>query len=85
MAYERSLDGYLILKAKGYYGLSARTTSKAPALAKDEVAVKLSIRVPDALFKRPQLQASIRVPESAVSAPVISAEVLDNVQQVLAQ
>jgi hypothetical protein len=50
-----------------------------------EVAIKVTVNVPDALFERPQLQARIVVPDSAVSKPVIDATVLDNIQQVLNQ
>lgn len=81
----RSLESYLVVKPKNWSGLSARLTSKVPALGKDEVAIKLDVVVPDALFKRPQLRASVTIPESVVSAPVISAEVLDNIQEILTQ
>lgn len=65
--------------------LKARLTNKLPALTSGEVPIKLNVSVPDALFKRPQLQAQITIPESAVTAPVVSAEVLDNVKEVLSQ
>ena len=65
--------------------LSARLAAKVPALKSDEVAVKLSVSVPEVLFKRPQLQASITIPESAVTAPVVNAEVLDNVREIISQ
>lgn len=81
----RELDAYLIVKPKGWSNLSARLASRVPALASDEIAVKLSVKVPDALFKRPQLQASILIPESAVTAPVVTATVLDNVREILRQ
>lgn len=67
------------------YDLKARLANKLPALAVGEVPIKVDVSVPDALFKRPQLQASITVPESSVSSPVIDAVVLDNIQQVLQQ
>lgn len=85
MGQQRNLEGYIIVKPKGYYGLSARLTSRTPALSKDEVAIKLDICVPDALFKRPQIQAKVVVPEDAVTAPVLNAAVLDNVREVLQQ
>lgn len=81
----RTLQGYLIVSPKGYYDISARYTSRPPALAKNEVAIKLGVSVPDALFNRPQLQAEVRIPEECVTAPVLNAEVLDNVREVLQQ
>ena len=85
MSQIREFDGYLVLSPKGWSGLSGRLTSKVPSLDADEQAVKISVKVPDALFKRPQLKANIVIPESAVSAPVINAEVLDNVREILSQ
>jgi hypothetical protein len=66
-------------------GLSARLTNKAPALDSGEVAIRVTVTVPDALFTRPILQASINVPEVAVSKPVIDATVLDNIKESLTQ
>jgi hypothetical protein len=65
--------------------MSARLALKSPSLAKDEIALKISVEVPDALFNRPQLQAKITIPESAVTAPVVDAQVLDNVREILQQ
>lgn len=65
--------------------MSARLALKSPSLAKDEIALKISVEVPDALFNRPQLQAKITIPQSAVTAPVVDAQVLDNVREILQQ
>jgi hypothetical protein len=85
MSTTRDLNAYIIVKPKGWGGLSARLASRIPALKSDEIAIKLCIDVPDALFKRPQLQASITIPESAVTPTVVNAEVLDNIREVLSQ
>lgn len=85
MYQSRSVEAYLVVKPKNSYSLTARLALKKPSLAKDEIAVKVTISVPDALFNRPQLQASITIPESAVTAPVVNATVLDNIQEVLSQ
>lgn len=79
--------GYLVasMKKQPWGELSVRYTSKAPALSAGEVAVKIDLYLPEGLFKRPSLEAKIEVPESAVSQPVISAEVMDNIQEVLKQ
>lgn len=75
---------YLAVKKKrGWSALTARLTNKSPSLVSGEVAIKVTVNVPDALFERPQLQARIVVPESAVSKPVIDATVIDNIQETL--
>jgi hypothetical protein len=79
----RTLEGYIVVQPKGYYDLTARYASRTPALSKDEIAIKLNISVPDALFTRPQLQASLTIPENAVTPPVLDATVLDNVREVI--
>lgn len=75
-----------VSKAKrGFRDLTARLTNKVPSLASGEVAIKVNVSVPEALFTRPMLQASIKVPEDAVSKPVINAVVLDNIKETLNQ
>lgn len=86
MGKQRRLEGYIVVKPKGvFYDLAARYASRTPALSKDEIAIKLNISVPDALFTRPQLQASVVIPEDAVTKPVLDAQVLDNVREVIEQ
>lgn len=62
-----------------------RVTKTAPALDFNEIAVRLSIELPDELFSKPRLEATINVPKEAVSAPVIEAGVIDNVQDIIKQ
>lgn len=81
---QRKQEFYLVLSQKGYYNLSGRLTSKTPGLSAGEIVVKLNVNVPDALFSRPQLQASITVPDN-MAPSTISAQVLDNVKEVLQQ
>jgi hypothetical protein len=80
-------DFYLVVRKKNGYmsRLSGRLVTGAPVLAAGEVPIKLTIKVPQALFVKPQLAATITIPESAVSKPVIDATVLDNVREVLEQ
>lgn len=56
-----------------------------PKLDADEVAVKVNLELPDALFDKPSLEAKIVVPKEAVSKPVITADVIDNVQDIIKQ
>lgn len=77
---------YLVVKpGKWNSDLKARLATKLPALEVGEVPIKLEVKVPRALFQRPQLQATITVPEDAVTPPVLDAQVLDNVKEVMQQ
>ena len=78
------LDRYLIV-GKKHQKPSARLTVSSPALDSHEVAVKISLDIPDELFSRPQLQASIKVPNDSVSALVIEADVIDNIQEIVSK
>ena len=45
--------------------------------------MRIQVEIPDEVFDKPQFQASIKVPKDAVSAPVISAEIVDNVEEII--
>lgn len=62
---------------------SARLSVKLPSLDPNEIAIKLDIEIPDALFQKPALQASITVPEDAVTPPVLDAEVTETIREEL--
>ena len=76
---------YLIIGKKRNSKPSARLTVTPPALESHEVAVKLSLDVPEELFTKPQLEATIRVPADSVNSPVIEAEVIDNIQEIVSK
>lgn len=63
---------------------TVRLTKKKPACARDEVALKLNLSIPDSLFVTPTLEASIDVPESQAPRE-ITAEVCENISEVLHQ
>lgn len=79
------LNRYLVVGSKRHQKPSARLSVKIPALDSHEVAVLVTLEIPDALFQKPQLQASITVPADAVSAPVIEATVMDNIREIASQ
>lgn len=82
-----NIECYLIIhRPKGQYVKPRiRMTAKQPSLQSRERAVKVSLQMPDALWEEPELRASIVVPDDAVSKPVIDAQVLDNIQEILNQ
>lgn len=76
---------YLVVRKGRWNMLKARISNKAPALEVGEVAITLNVKVPATLFTKPQIQATVSIPENAVTPPVLNAEVLDNVREVLEQ
>lgn len=82
------ISQYIVVKQSGhsyYKKYTSRLTKGSPALAANEVAVKVTIELPDEIFEKPSLQANIVVPKEAVSKPVIEASVIDNVEQIIKQ
>jgi hypothetical protein len=76
---------FLAMSPCGSQRLSARIAKSMPGLKRDEIALALTIELPDALFKKPQLTASVVVPESSVKGPVLDANVVDNIQSVISR
>jgi hypothetical protein len=56
---------------------------KGTSMASNAVPIKLALEIPDELFSKPQLQATIKIDKNKVSAPVIDAEVLDNITEMI--
>lgn len=76
---------HLALSRNGNWRLSGRMSRGLPSLKPGEVAMALTIRLPDALFKKPSLRATVDVPSTCVSAPVIDSKVVDNIREVVSQ
>ena len=78
-------EGYLCFKPSGraFGQLASRMTKTRPGLHPNEIAVSISVELPDGLFDQPQLSASITIPEDKVGCPTIAAEVVDNIQEVV--
>ena len=56
-----------------------------PATKAGEIPIKLTIKLPQSLFQNPTYSAEIAVDEDAVSSPAISAEVINNIENVVAE
>jgi|GEM_PF-2465383 len=80
-----TLQGYLVVKKKlqPYGKLSARFVHKAPALAKDEISIKIECNIPNELFSRPQLKFNLNIPKEAIPQKEINAEVVGNIQDLI--
>lgn len=57
--------------------------AKGTSMASNAVAIKVTLDIPDSIFIKPQLQATIKIDKNSVSPPVIEAEVLDNITEML--
>lgn len=73
------LDRYLVVSSSR----RCRITKKKPALESDEVLISLCLELPDALFKKPIVQARVQIGDGAVTPAEISAEVLLNTKELI--
>ena len=61
-------------------------SSRTPPTTKgNEVAIKLTVELPESLFKDPQFTASISVANENVSKPQIDAKVIDKISQIVGE
>ena len=73
---------------KGYGGWrrgSITSSIAKPSTKANEVAIKITLAIPDALFEKPQLTARIEIPNDAVTQPELCADVQDNIAEVLSE
>jgi len=71
--------GYLTI---GPSGIKAVRRTK-PFLQWNEIAVKIALDIPDALFKRPHLEATIRVDPDKIQSNQITPEMIINTKELI--
>lgn len=59
------------------------TKMKPNRIGVDEIALRLELDLPGALFTKPRLVATMRVPEKAVSQAEITTSVTDNLEEAI--
>jgi len=64
---------YLIVSRGG----SIRHTINLPRLARDEIAIKLSVTIPSSAFRSPIVEASLDVKDQEIIVPTVSVEVIN--------
>ena len=64
---------------------SLKITKTRPNTDRDEIAIALDLDIPDLLFIKPVLQASISVPEGSPHGGEITADIADNIAEVIRQ
>lgn len=70
-------------KYGGWIKRSVACFATKPGTKKDEVAIKVSIDIPDAYFETPELSANIVIPADSVNKPVITPSVQHNIVEEL--
>lgn len=63
--------------------LTARMVERVPKLKGNEIALRLVIDLPKALFIRPTLEARMTIPDEAVPTIEITPEVTDNIAKII--
>ena len=72
---------YLIITSRGNISIRERE----PRLGANEIALRVALEVPDAIFRRPILRADLKVPREAVPGVAITPEIATNVEQLIKQ
>ncbi len=70
---------WLIVNSRG----SVRVRTTKPAMKWNEIALLLEVNLPDALFRRPRLEAKVTIPEEAAGTETINANVVENVREAI--
>lgn len=73
------LQKWLVVARSG----SCKVTARRPALLEDEIALRLDLTLPDALFVKPTLAAAIVVPDDAALPAVIDADVVEQIGEAI--
>lgn len=68
---------YLVISSDGVQ----RMTKRAPSLYRDEVAISISVSVPDSAFRSNVVAVTLEVPEDRVIQPTADVEVLSPPQE----
>lgn len=74
-------DVYLIVGPNGLKG----TRKTRPSLKWNEISIKVNLNIPNAMFKRPHVEANIVVKEEALSPIEIKPEILINTKELIEQ
>lgn len=70
---------YLVIGKGG----SVAAKKNKPSLSFDEIAIAMNLELPDALFKKPALEATVTIPAEAALPQNIEADVVANVKEAI--
>lgn len=75
MAKTLNAEVWLVVSQGSRWGkLNVRLALKSPSLKPGEVPIKMSVDLPEALFKTPQLTAKIVVPDTILTETFVQVE-----------
>lgn len=75
MAKTLNAEIWLVVSQGGRWGkLNVRLALKSPSLKPGEVPIKMSVELPEALFKTPQLTAKVVVPDTVPTETFVNIE-----------
>lgn len=75
------IEKWLTVSSNG----GAKLSTNKPRMNVNEVAILLTLDIPQALFDRPRLEAKLKIPKEAVPSSVIATDVIDNVEKLIKQ
>lgn len=81
------IEKYLVISASearyGGFNSHVKLVEREPKLKGNEISLRLNLEIPDAVFKRPKLEAKLSVPDTAVSKIAITPDVTDNIERII--
>lgn len=82
---QRSGYGTDVTHERWFKATELKVSRSKPKTEANEIAVKLNLQIPNALFVKPDLVFNVEIPENAAVIPPITAEVKDNLVEVLSK
>lgn len=73
------IQKYLIINSRG----NVTVREREARLDGNEISLRLSIEVPDAFFRRPELVATLKVPAEAIPKTKVTTEMTDNIEKLV--
>lgn len=70
---------YLVINSRG----GAKITEREPRLNGNEISLRISLEIPNALFERPRLEAVMKIPVEAIPRTKIVPSLSDNVEKLI--
>lgn len=61
-----------------YTPTDLKVLKSKPSTRSDEIAVKINLSIPNALFEKPVIEFRVKIPESAATLPTLEADITDD-------
>jgi len=73
------LQKWIVINSRGH----AKLAVKEPRLTVNEIAFRLHLEIPDAIFKRPMILADIVIPRETVLPDKITVDMTNNIEEAI--